>query len=217
MQRFILIFIYSYLIRYFLKWIIGVRFSKSKFLSSEEQFIIVANHNSHLDTMTILASLPSGILHKVKPVAAADHFGKTKIKEWLTNFFVNTLLIRRKRDKENPENDPINKMVQAIDDGYSLIIFPEGTRGEPEVQQPLKPGVAYVLKERPQVKYVPAYMVGMGKALPKNDHLILPYNSCLIYGTPTFVKSDDVSLILKQIEEDLTSLREQIIIENNLS
>jgi 1-acyl-sn-glycerol-3-phosphate acyltransferase len=36
-------------------------------------------------------------------------------------------------------------MIKAIDDGYSLILFPEGTRGAAEVQQPLKPGVALVI------------------------------------------------------------------------
>src|SRR5690606_27563844 len=113
-------------IRGFLKVIVGVKFDKADFLAAQNQFIIVANHNSHLDTMAIMASLPGKIIHKVRPVAAADHFGKTKSKERLTNFFVNTLLIQRKRDKQNPDNDPINKMIKALDDGYSLIIFPEG-------------------------------------------------------------------------------------------
>ena len=57
----------------------GVRFDNAKFLLKEKQFIIVANHNSHLDTMSLLASLPGKIIHKVKPVAAADHFGKLSL------------------------------------------------------------------------------------------------------------------------------------------
>jgi 1-acyl-sn-glycerol-3-phosphate acyltransferase len=209
MQKIFLKIIYSFFIRWFLKIIIGVKFDNANFLKSEKQFIIVANHNSHLDTMTILASLPSKIIDKVKPVAAADHFGKTRLKGILTNYFVNTLLIQRKRDKENPENDPINKMIKAIDDGYSLIIFPEGTRGEPEQQQPLKPGIAYVLQSRPNVKYVPAFMVGMGKAMPKDDNLILPFNSSLTYGQTTEIKSTEIADILKQIEMDLNKLKEK--------
>lgn len=209
MQKIVLIVIYSFFVRWFLKIIIGVKFDNANFLKSENQFIIVANHNSHLDTMTILASLPSKIIDKVKPVAAADHFGKTRLKGLLTNYFVNTLLIQRKRDKENPENDPINKMVKSIDDGYSLIIFPEGTRGEPEKQQPLKPGVAYVLQSRPKIKYVPAFMVGMGKAMPKDDNLILPHNSSLTYGQPNEIKSTEIKEILAQIEDDLNELREK--------
>lgn len=207
MQKFVLRFTYGWFVRWFLKVFVGVKFDKADFLTDETQFVIVANHNSHLDTMTIMASLPRQIIHKVRPVAAADHFGKTRRKEKLSNFFINTLLIQRKRDKENPENDPINKMIKALDGGYSLIIFPEGTRGEPEVQQPLKPGVALVLSQRPHVKYVPAYLKGMGKAMPKDDSLIVPYNSSLRYGRPTAISSTDVDAILRQIEADFNTLR----------
>jgi 1-acyl-sn-glycerol-3-phosphate acyltransferase len=209
MQRLILQFIHSFLVRNFLRIIVGVKFDSAKFLLKEEQFIIVANHNSHLDTMTILASLPSGIIHKVKPVAAADHFGKTKFKEKCSNYFINTLLIQRKRDKENLENDPINRMIKALDEGYSLILFPEGTRGEPEVQQPFKPGVGLVLSQRPNVKYVPAFMKGMGKAMPKDDNLIVPFSSYLIFGTPSHVQSEDVSEIMSEIQNSVKSLEDK--------
>lgn len=207
MQKICLQFTFGFLLRPFLRWFVGVRFCDTSFLSGENQFIIVANHNSHLDTMTIMASLPRHLIHKVKPVAAADHFGKTKRKEKLSNFFINTLLIQRRRDKENPENDPIYKMIKALDDGFSLIIFPEGTRGEPEVQQPLKPGVALVLSQRPHIKYIPAYMKGMGKAMPKDDGLIVPHNSSLEFGDPTTVATTDVDGILQQIAADFDRLK----------
>ncbi|HMG90796.1 MAG TPA: lysophospholipid acyltransferase family protein [Chryseolinea sp.] len=209
MQKLILQFIYSLLIRNFLKLFVGVKFQNARFLLDEKQFIIVANHNSHLDTLTILASLPARIISRVKPVAAQDHFGSTKFKEKLSNYFINTLLIQRKRDKDNIENDPIHRMIKALDDGYSLILFPEGTRGTPEVQQPLKPGIGYVLSERPLVKYVPAFMKGMGKAMPKDDNLIVPHNSSLVYGPPTTVESNDVSDIVKQVELSINELRDR--------
>lgn len=207
MQKITLKILYSGLIRWFLKLIVGVKFDNAKFLLKETQFIILANHNSHLDTMTLLASLPSKIIHKVKPVAAGDHFGKTKIKGKLTEFFVNALLIKRGRDKENPENDPINKMIKALDNGYSLILFPEGTRGEPEIDQPLKKGIGLILEQRPQIKFVAAYMKGMGKAMPKDDNLIVPFNSLLIYGKPTKVLNENVPEIMNQIESEFAKLR----------
>lgn len=207
MQKIVLQLTFGVFVRLFLRWFVGVRFADAGFLEDEKQFIIVANHNSHLDTMAIMASLPKSIIHKVRPVAAADHFGKTKRKEQLSNFFINTLLIQRKRDKENPGNDPINKMIKALDDGYSLIIFPEGTRGEPEVPQPLKPGIALVLSQRPHVKYVPAYMKGMGKAMPKDDGLIVPHNSSLVYGKPTRIAGNDIEAIMEQIKDDFEVLK----------
>lgn len=209
MQKLILQFIYSFLIRNFLKLFVGVKFQNARFLINEKQFIIVANHNSHLDTLTIMASLPSKIIANVKPVAAQDHFGNTKLKEKLSNYFINTLLIQRKRDKENVENDPIYRMIKTLDDGYSLILFPEGTRGSPEVQQPLKPGIGYVLVERPSVKYVPAFLRGMGKAMPKNDNLIVPHNSSLTYGMPTQIESTEVMDIVTQVERSINELRDK--------
>jgi len=46
--------IYSVIMRRFLKLIVGVKMSDTSFLKKEKQFIIVANHNSHLDTMYFL-------------------------------------------------------------------------------------------------------------------------------------------------------------------
>jgi 1-acyl-sn-glycerol-3-phosphate acyltransferase len=210
MQRLVLRYGYGYFMRTFLRMFVGVRFDNARFLLNEKQFIIVANHNSHLDTMTIMSSLPRSIIHKVRPVAAVDHFGKTAWSTKFSNFFVNTLLIQRKRDKDKPENDPITKMVKAIDDGYSLILFPEGTRGDPEVQQQLKPGVAFVLNHRPHIKYVPVFMKGMGKAMPKHDSLIVPFSSTIIFGKPTAIApGQEVASILAQIEADFQSLRER--------
>lgn len=207
MHKIVLQLIYSFLLRNFLKIVVGVQFKVPEFLKYEKQFIIVANHNSHLDTMTIMASMPKEIVDKVRPVAAADHFGKTKLKGKLTNYFVNSLLIQRKRDKDNPENDPINVMIKALDDGFSLIIFPEGTRGEAEIQQPLKPGIGIVFSNRPTIKYIPAFMFGMGKAMPKDDNLILPYNSYLEYGKPTFVSSTDKMEIVDEIGKAINALK----------
>ncbi len=204
--------IYSVVLRNFLKLIVGVKMDKPNYLKNEKQFIIVANHNSHLDTMSIMASLPSEILHNVKPVAARDHFGKSKLSTFLSEKFVNSLLIERKRDKNNPDNDPICQMIAELDKGKSLIIFPEGTRGQPEVEESLKAGIALILKERPNISFVPAYMQGMGMAMPKGDGLILPHTSRLIYGLPQKVNSGDIQEILDQIQYNFDQLKLELSI-----
>lgn len=207
MKNYILKITYSFIVRWFLKLIVGVKFDNADFLKEIRQFIIVANHNSHLDTMTLMASLPPSVVPTVKPVAAKDHFGKTKLSTWLSNTFINALLINRKRDKENLSNDPIHNMVSAIDQGYSLILFPEGTRGEPEKEQKLKAGIGLILKQRPSIQIVPAYMKGMGKAMPKGDSLIIPFNSKLVYGKPKRIKFETIQDVLNEIENDLNELK----------
>jgi 1-acyl-sn-glycerol-3-phosphate acyltransferase len=201
MQKLVLRIIYSGIIRSFLKLIIGVKFDNANFLLQEKQFVIVANHNSHIDTMVLMASLPASIIHKVKPVAAADYFGKTKFRATISNYFINTLLISRK------SGSAIQTMKKALENGSSLIIFPEGSRGEPDKEQRMKSGVALLLSLCPNVKYVPAYMFGMGKIMPKGDGLIVPYDSFLIYGKPTLPKSNETQDILAQIENDMRELK----------
>ena len=208
MQRLILRTLYCGFVKWFLKLIVGVRFDDASFLARQKQFIIVANHNSHLDTMTIMASLPGNIIHKVKPVAAADYFGRTKLQERLSKYFINALLIRRKRSKNNADEDPIQAMLQALDNGYSLILFPEGTRGEPEKLQKLKPGIGIILSQRPDIPYVPAFMKGMGKIMPKGDNLIVPHNSSLRYGEAKKVLSRQVSSIVNEVEEAMMKLKD---------
>lgn len=206
MKTIIRIIVFRIVLRTLLKLLVGVKYDTSRFLKHEKQFVLVANHNSHLDTLVLLSSLPISVLHKVKPVAAADVFGKSGIRSRLSRFFLNALLIQRSRDKENMENDPIHKMVKALDEGYSLIIFPEGTRGEPEKEQTFKAGIALVLQQKPEVKLVAAFMTGLGTAMPKQDYVVLPCCAQLRFGKPVRVKSSSVNGILFQIENEFSHL-----------
>lgn len=214
MQSPVMQILYKGICQWFLKLIVGVEFTDCRFLKREKQFIILANHNSHLDTLSLLSSLPGSLLWKVKPVAAEDYFGRSRFQASLSNYFINTLLIRRKGEKDS-EHDPLKKMLDAIDEGYSLILFPEGTRGKPEQMGSIKSGIARILAQRPQVKYVPVFMTGMGRSLPKGELLILPYKSSIFYGVPTLAKSTDVHDILKQITDDFEMMKEkyQIVME----
>lgn len=208
MQPTVMQILYKGICHWFLKLIVGVEFTDCGFLKEEEQFIILANHNSHLDTLSLLSSLPGSLLWKVKPVAAEDYFGKNRFQTFLSNYFINTLLIRRKGEKDS-EHDPLKKMLAAIDEGYSLILFPEGTRGKPEQMGNIKSGIAHILSQRPQVKYVPVFMTGMGHSLPKGELIILPYKSSIFYGMPTLAKSMDIQEILQQITNDFEVMREK--------
>ncbi|XWN37432.1 MAG: lysophospholipid acyltransferase family protein [Balneola sp.] len=210
MQKYILRFIYCFVLRLFLKLIVGVKFDNASFLEKENQFVILSNHNSHLDTLSIMASLPPSIIHKVKPVAAGDYFGRNKIISWLSRFFLNAVLLERNVSDKKSKGSPLSVIEKAINEGYSLILFPEGTRGQPEKMKTLKRGIGIVLSKNKHVKYVPAYLDGMGKNLPKGNVLIVPYNAKIKYGTPKKVISDDSKEIMNQIENDIISLKAEL-------
>lgn len=78
---------------------------------------------------------------------------------------------------------------QALDNGDILILFPEGSRGEPEVMRKLKKGLFYIIKDRTDTLTVPVMMHGLGKALPKGEALLVPFNCDVIIGKPPEVTS----------------------------
>lgn len=99
MKNLIKLFIYKMLVRPWLKLIIGVRIENESTLNDLDQFIIVANHNSHFDSVAIISSLPSSKLKTTRSVASRDYFGKTSFKSKLTSFFFNAILIKQKKNR----------------------------------------------------------------------------------------------------------------------
>lgn len=207
MKRLLLPLLYSVLMRTFLRVIVGVHFRNRDAVRKQEQFIIVANHNSHLDTMCLLASIPWRMLWKTHPIAAGDYFGQSPVKAFFTRFLVNAILIPRNRPKEGEEGpDPIALMTEQLDRGHSLILFPEGSRGEPEQFQKFKRGIGILLEQRPNIPYIPAFMKGLGKALGKGQTLLIPTNSVVIFGEPAPCKAKDVEGIVDEVEERIRAL-----------
>lgn len=208
LQPFALRLLYKGLLQWFLKIIVGVNFGDNRFLKQEDQFVILANHNSHLDTLCLMASLPGNMLWRVKPVAAKDYFGKTKLRAAFSNYILNTLLISRNIAKGGEEN-PLEDMITTLDSGYSLILFPEGSRGVAGRMEKMKSGIARALSQRPHIKYIPVYLTGMGQSLPKGEFLILPYKSSLNWGEPSVVCNNNYRDIMSQIIADFNALQEK--------
>lgn len=144
--------------------------------------IVTPNHNSHLDTLAMLTLFPLRQIPKVRPVAAADYFLKTGFLGWFSLNFVGIIPIARKRGADNA--DPLAGCYAALERGEILIIFPEGTRGEPERMQELKSGVAVLASKFPQVPVVPIFMHGLGKAMPKGALLPVPFFVDVYVGQP---------------------------------
>lgn len=215
MSRIVLPFIYSLLMRTFLSVIVGVHYRNrevlKKVVKEEKQFIIVANHNSHLDTMALLSALSPGMIHKTHPIAAGDYFGQSPMRAFFTRFFVNAILIPRSRPKPGETGpDPIQLMIDVLDKGHSLILFPEGSRGEPEKFQKFKRGIGILLEQRPDIPYIPVFTKGLGKTLPKGEKLLVPFNSVVVFGEPRKCRAKDVEGIVKEVEGDIRALAEQI-------
>ena len=144
--------------------------------------IIVANHNSHLDTMVLMSLFPLKLLPKLHPVAAADYFLSSGLFSWFNLKVVGILPI--KRTVARGEENPLAPCNRALADGQMLIVFPEGSRGEPEQLQSFKGGIARLAESNPTVPVVPVFLHGLGKSLPKGEALLVPFFCDIFVGEP---------------------------------
>ena len=66
-------------------------------------------------------------------------------------------------------------------------------------------------------KYIPVFMTGMGRSLPKGELILLPYKASIFYGTPAVAGSTDVHEILKQITDDFEMMKDkyQVVTEDD--
>ena len=108
------------LLRPFLRIVFGVSVVGRENLTGLDRFILVANHNSHLDVLLLYAILPVRQIVKTHPVAAREYFSRHP---WLfstLDYLFQPVWVDRSRQ----EGDPIGDILQRIDQGHSVIIFP---------------------------------------------------------------------------------------------
>jgi len=161
--------------------VLGLNVRNSKRLPINGPAIVVANHNSHLDTFVLMSLFPLRLLAKLRPVAAADYFLKNKLLAWFTLNIVNMIPIERRVGRDA---DPLQDCVKSLEAGDILLVFPEGTRGETESLAKFKGGVARLKEQFPNVSVIPIYMQGLGRVMPKGEIALVPVVVYVFVGTP---------------------------------
>ena len=198
---------FALLVRPLVLVVMGMNVRHRERLVDATQSIIVANHNSHLDTMVLLSLLPLKRLRTVRPVAAADYFLRTRLLTWFATRIIGIVPIRR--DPAGHRHDPLAGCSEAIENGETLVLFPEGTRGEPERLQSFKNGVAHLAKRHPHVPVIPVFMHGLGKALPKGEVVLVPFCCDVIVGDP-LLWGGSRSEFMEQLELAMKELAAQV-------
>ncbi|MGA2300715.1 MAG: lysophospholipid acyltransferase family protein [Candidatus Acidiferrum sp.] len=182
----------------------------------EKQRIYFANHTSHLDFVVLWSGLPPDLRAHTRPVAAQDYWESSALRRYVVMNVFNAVLVQRgvMAQAKSPEEARyagralIEQMAAALGDQYSLILFPEGTRGNGEKVGSFRAGLYHLALRRPDVELVPAYLENMNRILPKGEVLPVPMLSLLTFGKPLQVEpGEEKEMFLERAREAVSSLR----------
>jgi len=150
---------------------------------SSRQRVYFANHVSNADMPMIWSVLPHHLRQRTRPVAAADYWLTNGVRAFAGRDVFKAVLIDRRPDARN--DDPMAAIIDALDTGASLIIFPEGLRNQgPEPLKPFKSGLYNIAKARPDVELVPTWVANLNSVMPKGEVIPLPLMVRVIFGAP---------------------------------
>jgi 1-acyl-sn-glycerol-3-phosphate acyltransferase len=158
-----------------------------------EQRIYFANHQSHFDWVLIWAALPHDLRAVVRPIAARDYWTRGAFKHWLTREVFNAVYVSRKRaqDDTTDDQDPLEPLLEALQHGDSLVLFPEGTRSNKGVPQPFKSGLFHLAQAFPQVQLIPAWIDNVQRVMPKGEVVPVPILCTVTFGAPITLQPDE--------------------------
>jgi len=146
-----------------------------------EQRIYFANHQSHLDWVLIWAALPRELRARTRPIAARDYWTSSRFKHWITREVFNAVYVSRQRADDQ---DPLEPLIDALNHGDSLVIFPEGTRSNQGLPQPFKSGLYSLAGQFPQLQLIPAWIDNVQRVMPKGEVVPVPILCTVTFGAP---------------------------------
>jgi 1-acyl-sn-glycerol-3-phosphate acyltransferase len=173
------------------------------------QRIYFANHGSHGDFVLIWATLPPHVRRITRPVAGQDYWQASGLRRFMAARVFNALLIDRHPQAGEPS--PVDRMGQALKQGASLIIFPEGTRNTGEqVLLPFKSGLYHLGRSNPQAELVPVWIDNIRRVMPKGEFIPVPLVCTVSFGAPLVIgEAEDKALFLARAAQAVLALRPQ--------
>jgi 1-acyl-sn-glycerol-3-phosphate acyltransferase len=172
-----------------------------------EQRIYFANHQSHLDWVLIWAALPHELRTRTRPIAARDYWAGSPFRRWLTTEVFHAVYVDRSRSA-NPDQDPLEPLVAALEQGDSLVIFPEGTRSAKGEPMPFKSGLYHLAQQFPGVQLVPAWIDNVQRVMPKGEVVPVPVLCTVTFGAPLRLEEgEDKRVFLDRAREAVIAQR----------
>jgi 1-acyl-sn-glycerol-3-phosphate acyltransferase len=170
-------------------------------------FVLVCNHTSHLDTLSMLCSVPLKRLHQTFPAAAADYFFSSLPRSAVSAILINALPFDRKL--KGAESLTVCSELLS-NEGNVLIIFPEGTRTTTGELARFRSGIGRLLVGT-DLPVLPCYLDGGRRAWPKGKTIPRPFSLRLRIGAPQSYghlekTSESARLICQELQESVAEL-----------
>ena len=132
--------------------------------------IFVSNHQGNFDIPVLLSQLD-----KAYPIMAKQELKKVPIlRTWMC--LLQCVFIER--DNMRHSMDAINTAIETVNNGYSMVIFPEGTRSRGNKMGEFKQG-AFRVAEKTKAILVPIVIDGSYKIMENNKNMIRPAHMTL--------------------------------------
>jgi 1-acyl-sn-glycerol-3-phosphate acyltransferase len=171
-----------------------------------EQRIYFANHQSHFDWVLIWAALPHELRAVTRPIAARDYWTKTPLRHWITREIFNAVYVSRQRSQDE---DPLEPLMDALRSGDSLVIFPEGTRGNKAEPSAFKAGLYHLAEAFPEVQLIPCWIDNVQRVMPKGEVVPVPILCSVTFGAPlTLAPGEDKRVFLDRARAAVVALHE---------
>ncbi len=189
----------------FVRVVTAVRAEWGAHLPDPRPRVYFANNASHGDFVLIWAVLPRGVRRRTRPVVDAAYWLKGPIRRFIARRVFRAVLIERGAT----DADPMQQMTTALDQGGSLIIFPEDPRDLEDVQlRPFKSGLYRLALARPGAELVPVWIANLNRAMPKGELIPVPILCTVSFGMPVRLREgEEKAAFLERARAALLSLR----------
>ena len=178
--------------------------------------IFAANHQSHFDGPVILDSLPPRWRYRVAPAMMREFFNahffpeRYGRKAWFTNslnyylsaFFFNAFPLTQ---GGAGTRQTLRYMGELVGSGYSILIFPEGSRTETGEIAAFRPGVG-MIASRLGVPVVPVRLDGLDRVLPRHAKFPTRAAARCAFGAPMLLTGNDYAALAARVEAAVRAL-----------
>jgi long-chain acyl-CoA synthetase len=178
--------------------------------------IFASNHQSHMDTPVIMSALPPGLRYRVAPAMAKEffkaHFFPADYGRfaWLTssvNYYLAALFFNAfpLPQREAGARQTLRYIGEVIEDGFSVLIFPEGKRTERGEIDRFRPGIG-MIAARLNVPVVPVRLEGLDRVLHHTWRMATPGRVRVAFGAPMQLVGEDYEGLAKRVEDAVRNL-----------